>query len=320
MTDQFITLFDHGFAHHGLVLYRSLRRWHPQARLAVIAMDARCETLLRGLACPDLSIIPVEEVLDDGLRAVRADRSRSEFCWTLSPVAVQTALALAGPGGRGIYVDADLWFRGRVDALLAGMDGCDAGLQVTEHGFPTARAKRWERKAGRFCVQWVAARDGTVAHRLLQWWRERCTEWCFHRFEPGRFGDQKYLDAWPGMAEGRLHVLPAESIAAPWNMGWLMRERQASWDPPCVHFHAFRAISRGWRQVKGYRLPASVHDWYAAYQGGLETAMTDLRAVDGTWTPTLMDPQGPWQHLKAMVGLLSGHEMRTMSRVAMRGR
>lgn len=310
VTDQFITVFDHGFVHHGVTMFDSLRRWHPQARLAVIAMDARCMDILRRLNCPDLVVIPVEQVLDDRLRAVRPQRTRAEFCWTLSPVAVQTALALAGPGGCGIYVDADLWFRGRIDGWFAAMEGQPAELQIVEHGFSPTQKQRWEHKAGRFCVQWVAAREGAVARRLLHWWRERCTEWCFHRFEPGRFGDQKYLDAWPERAEGRLHILPGSVIGAPWNMDGYARTVESPWNPSCFHFHTFRAITNGWRWVKGYRIPAVAQDWYASYQEELESTMARIRAVDANWSPSRMDPHGLWQRAKAVAGLITGLETR----------
>ncbi len=317
MNIQYITVFDQGFAHHGLALYRSLRRQHPDARLAVIAMDARCEAILAALACEGITIIPVEQVLDDRLRTSRTERTLEEFCWTLSPVAMQTALVLAGPEGRAVYLDADMWVRGRTDALLAAMDADEAELQIVEHGFYGPTARHWERKVGRFCVQWVVARDGAVSRRLLAWWRERCTEWCFRRFAPGRFGDQKYLDAWPGMAEGRLSILPADTIGAPWNMGRMTQT--PAWDPPCFHFHTFRAIADGWRWVRGYRFPAAMGGWYAAYQQELEDAMALIRTADAGWSPTTADPHGIWQHVRAIVRRLTGYEQRRPARTGFHG-
>lgn len=39
-------------------------------------------------------------------------------------------------------------------------------------------------------------RNNQQGRKVLTWWRKACLEWCYNRFEDGRFGDQKYLDDW----------------------------------------------------------------------------------------------------------------------------
>ena len=61
-------------------------------------------------------------------------------------------------------------------------------------------------------------KNNTVGISALEWWKERCIEWCYAHFEDGKFGDQMYLDDWTERFEGVLVSSKTGCGIAPWNV------------------------------------------------------------------------------------------------------
>jgi hypothetical protein len=87
--------------------------------------------------------------------------------------------------------------------------------------------------------------------KILQWWQDRCLEWCYARVEDGKFGDQKYLDDWPKRFEG-VHVLQhLGGGVAPWNVQQYGLNQSADklyvneFSIVFYHFHAYKYYADG---------------------------------------------------------------------------
>jgi hypothetical protein len=86
----------------------------------------------------------------------------------------------------------------------------------------------------------------------VQWWRERCLEWCHDYFDSGRFADQKYLDRWPQLFEGVVVAQNPGIGVGPWNLGsqpvTLKDGVVYVGQSPmvCFHYHGFRRL---WRNL-----------------------------------------------------------------------
>lgn len=123
-------------------------------------------------------------------------------------------------------------------------------------------------------------RDGGEVVR--QWWEERCIEWCFARFEDGRYGDQKYLDDWPERFGPLVHVLQDKELAlAPWSS---VRFPYAN--AVFYHFHGLRILSRKKLLIGRYLLPLVLKRYvYRPYCNDLKAAINRLEAIQYTWKP-----------------------------------
>ncbi len=216
MRYEFCTLFDVNYLPRGLVLYRSLERVCPDFRLRVFCMDAETERILRALALPKLAIVPLGELErhDPELLEVKPTRTQVEYCWTATPAVSLYCLETEPELTEITYLDADLMFFSEPKPVFDEM-GAASVLIVPHRYAPQWRA--YEETSGTYNVQFMTFRRDERGLEALQWWHDRCIEWCYYRLEDGKLGDQKYLDDWPERFEG-VHVLehPGGGLA-PWN-------------------------------------------------------------------------------------------------------
>jgi hypothetical protein len=143
---------------------------------------------------------------------VRPTRSLVEYAWTAVPVTCRYVLAREDSISTVTYLDADLFFFGSPQPMFDEL-GHDSIL-VVPHRMPDPRD---ELAPGKYNVGWVTLRRDASGTAALDSWRERCLDWCYERVEPGRFGDQKYLEDWPRRFE---RVKVSQNTAAglaPWN-------------------------------------------------------------------------------------------------------
>lgn len=215
--EHFVTLFDDSFLPIGLALYESLVAHAGAFRLWVVAIDDAVEKHLAQLALPDLTVIPLRTLETPELLAVKPGRTRAEYCWTLTPFTAQAVFDRDPAARRATYVDADVFFLADPRILLDELDCSGKHVLITEHAY----APEYDRShdSGRFCVQFLTFDRSDQAHTVMRWWQDRCLEWCFARYEDGKFGDQVYLDQWPSLFGDCVHIAQqVEKTLAPWNV------------------------------------------------------------------------------------------------------
>lgn len=278
--EQFCTLFDQNFLPMGLTLYRSLLTHAQPCHLWILCMDQEVEHQLRQLNLPQVSLIPLREIETPALLAVKPDRSRGEYCWTLTPFTFTAIFRRDRSIQRVTYVDADLWFLNSPRLLLQELDASGKSILITEHAYAPEYESALE--YGRFCVQFLSVCNTPAALEVMDWWQQRCLEWCFQRLEAGKFGDQKYLDCWPERFGAVVHILQqTEQTLAPWNVQFIAHKLGNQLAPVFFHFHLFRIISPTQVQLyTRYRIGRAGLKIYHAYFAAILESLRLLRSHD----------------------------------------
>ncbi len=199
----------------GLALYASLRKYHPDAELYVLALSDAAAAFLQEKDLPGLHVIRVEDLLqsEPRLEAALSSRSLAERAFTLTPFVVMETLQQCQEGELAIYVDADMMFFGSVDSEVNRHKNAD--LLVSPHAF----SKHLESHAryGLYNTGFTAFRKSPNGYKCVDWWSERCLEWCFDRVEHGKFADQKYIEQFSSIISNTIPIAHHGLNCAPWN-------------------------------------------------------------------------------------------------------
>jgi hypothetical protein len=283
---EFCTLFDSNYLIKAVAMYRSLERTCPSFHLTAFCFDELAEEMLPKLGLEHLSVVPLRELEahDHALLSVKSDRTPVEYCWTSTPALSLFMLETRPELEEITYLDADLLFFSDPELLFEEMK--DESVLITPHRFSPEYAEH--EKNGIYNVQFMTFRRDERGLTALQWWHDRCIEWCYYRLEDGKLGDQKYLDDWPERFEG-VHVLEHKGGGlAPWNAsqyGVRADEGEILVDEkPLVFFHYHRVRMR--RDDKhdwyppGYHVPRRTRKIvYPPYLRALEEALAEIQAV-----------------------------------------
>jgi hypothetical protein len=213
--DIYCTYFDDNYLSRAVVMIESLRRFDSRSVIYVLALSDLCFTILQELALPNVKVIPltvIEEAYPE-LAVVKPTRKLIEYYFSLSPFLPHYLFANT-KADRITYIDADLWFFTPPQAVLASLG--DASVAITPHRF--SFAYRNHTIFGLYNVAWITYRRCAEGLDCLNAYKADCLEWCYDRLENGRFGDQKYLDAWPARYPA-LKVITHKGVnLAVWNV------------------------------------------------------------------------------------------------------
>jgi hypothetical protein len=261
---NFCTLFDSNYLSRGLALYESLKSCCKDFHLYIFAFDDESKVFLESQQFESVTVIGLDEFEDDDLSKVRPSRTKAEFCWTCTPSTLLYALDKFNLS-HCTYLDADVFFFSSPEFVIEEFLKSQDSVLITPHHYTPLYARR--ALSGTYCVQFIPVKNDKNGRSIIQWWRDRCLEWCFARMEEGKFGDQKYLDDWPQRFEG---VKVSEKLGlglAPWNVQQVKLKRtkglslayKGNTEPVIFyHFHQYRMFKEHTPTFGNYYLDSDV--------------------------------------------------------------
>lgn len=205
---NFCTLFDSYYIHKGIATYISLEKVTDDFHLYIMAFDRDCYNKLKSLGFKNMTIEFLDDFETPELLNVKPTRNKAEYCWTCGPSVIWHFMHRYNLHDI-TYIDADLFFISSPQILIDEIGGASIGL--TEHNNVDPSI------SGRFCVQFNYFKNDKVGNAALEWWRDSCIDWCYSRYEDGKFGDQRYLDSVPDKFPN-VHIIKNRGAGiASWN-------------------------------------------------------------------------------------------------------
>ncbi|KAA8484623.1 hypothetical protein BDE36_4848 [Arcticibacter tournemirensis] len=291
---NYCTLFNSAYLSRGLAMYNSLERYSNNFHLYIFAFDDDCYNCLKELRLIHATIISLNEFEDEELLSVKPGRTAGEYCWTCTSSTIWYCINTFSLD-HCTYLDADLFFFSDPKVLTDEMG--ESSVLITEHRYSPEHDQ--SALSGIYCVQFITFKNTEEGMKVLDWWRKACLEWCYKRFEDGKFGDQKYLDDWTTRFEG-VHVLQHQGGGvAPWNnlqyefagkgTGVTVSTAVSGGESDLIfyHCHDFRYCLNNTLRLTAeqYALKKEVISLvYKPYAKGLAEAEKQIRAVNGTLT------------------------------------
>ena len=214
MKYNFCTLFYANYSAKGIALYRSMEKVCKDFHAYIVAMDDVCLKILHDLRLSKATIISINELeaFYPALKQVKGNRNKGEYSWTCKGPTLLYCFEKFSIKDC-TYLDADLCFFADPKPLY---EECpEADVMLMDH-----RYTPWYNLAatnGQYCAGYMYFKATKNGLKVLNEWTEQCIEWCFGTHEPGRFGDQKYLDEFHSRYKN-VYDLQHIGLCAPWNI------------------------------------------------------------------------------------------------------
>ena len=262
---NYCTLFNVNYLPRGLNLYHSLMKVSKNFRLFIFAFDDLTYQYLKDLKLKKVVLISLKEFEDKKLKKVKKTRTKTEYFWTCTGSTI-LFLFRKYKLRSCTYLDADLYFYRDPKILIE--ESNKSSCIISKHNY----SERYDqtKTSGIYCVQFMFFKNNLIGNKILQDWRKKCINWCFNRFENGKFGDQKYLDKWPKKYNNIYVLKNLGGGVAPWNVQQydllnnfkfqIKKNKKLKFDLVFYHFHNLKFMNNNITYIGGYRIDKEIKE------------------------------------------------------------
>jgi hypothetical protein len=213
----FCTIATRSHVGQALACLRSVARFHPEARLALLAVGA----LELPADAPPLRVVPFEACVPARIaRTMRARYSQAELCCAAKPYLI--AHLLGNGAGEVHYLDADCFAYASLAPLSEQLAHAD--VLLTPHALsPIPDDGRTPRaltilRGGAFNAGYMGVRNTTEGTRFARWHGEMTHRHARNAPDEGMCFDQRWLDLVPALFPGAAICRDAGANVAYWNL------------------------------------------------------------------------------------------------------
>jgi hypothetical protein len=212
----FCTITTNGYLLKALALYESISmHMDNNFHIWICTIDEPAYDLLMKLNLPNASIIDVGAIETERLLLAKNNRYVNEYCWTIKASLIKYILKHHNDIDSILYLDSDTFMFSKPDPFFDHLK--QNNVLLTCHNFGDG-VHYLTRQKGLYNAGIVGFKNSRNALRILNWWENRCIEWCYNDIQPNRFGDQKYLETIKNKHPKTAVIKSVGGNAAMWNI------------------------------------------------------------------------------------------------------
>jgi hypothetical protein len=239
-----VTFFDSNYIPKALATYLSLSKVHKNFIFYAFCFDNLSFNVLKKLNYPNFIPIHTSEFENEELLKSKMNKEKMyEYYWSCKPYTIKWVMDKTS-AEMVTYLDCDFMFFSNPESIFK--EGDNADVLIQPNNFSYDEEKQFL-PVGYYCSCWEQFKNNQNGRQVLNWWHQRCMEWCYARFEDNKFADQKYLDQWRIMFPWTREITQVGANIAPWNIqkyNLLIKKDRVminnNWPLIYYHYHSFR--------------------------------------------------------------------------------